>query len=623
MSEKEKNDFWDISSLVPKKRPPLQHRERDVEAVTIDIDAVGTQNLSNAPSYGGRLSARFREVTSGADANISRNINVNININQNRNVNIAGSAHRAADADDMEINDDIEINIDTDNGGGNTDRSDDRLRLPKRENVARASRPTAEPIDEYEPEGGLIKRVRIMQWPSRYSFYEQFRFDAKRYADVKGHECAEVDFFSYTPQYRQMSKTQLEYYFWWRENARRGVWLPASFSYVLLYVYEIINLRGVIPPEDGVHSLCAVWIAYRDKHKVLDKYLSEWLADYCLINRQPVPREQLAPILPAVLEAATLKEFYMTGDGDGISAETWMDLSSDYHWQKSKFALEEKTANDYKRHMPAAVGYVIERRGDLFSGGSMREAVVSRDAFCGSLCAHNVKCRIDIEYLSHVRSRELRSTLTEIVKYAENRLRFCLGIKARLRVGGIPDDIKALVDEYFTREFPETAYQTKKAARAANIDGVEGNDYDGSMYDALSVGIDPESAAELERASWASTELLTDTEVEVEVDEMTDDAAKEEVKHVETTAPDVGADNGADSASDSIFARLDEDAGEFLRLVMANGDQSAFCRERGLYADEVASRINDVASDIIGDIILEAGADGSYTIIEDYIDDIK
>ena len=297
-----------------------------------------------------------------------------------------------------------------------------------------------------------------------------------------------------------MTKTQLAYYFWWRENAVRGVWLPASFSYILLYIYEIINLHEVIPPPEGLRRLVGVWLACRDKHRVLDKYLSEWVADYCLIHRLPPPREELAPIMSSVMEAASFREFYMSGGSDGITVETLIDLSSDYNWRKSKFAVEDGgVAAAYARHIPAAVAYVADKSGDArFSTGGMSSAVVSRDAFCGSLCAHNVKCRIDIEYLSYTRSRELRSLLTELVKYCENRLRAALGIRARLRVNGLDPAISALADEYFDREFPET----KKPVKLSKEEqlAAEERRYD-AEYDALSHGFDSRGAAEIERAS--------------------------------------------------------------------------------------------------------------------------
>ena len=572
------DDFWDLHSLLPKKRPPvMRERKPDVETVTVEVGVPEKESEHKI----GSLSVRFREVSAE-----KRNFDVSVQLRVD--------SPRPKPKTDTET-----ISFDTENK-----RSDEATRLPPRDAVRK---PTAELIDEYEPEDGLLRRVRVMRWPARYSFYEQFRHDAKRYAEVKGKECPEIDFFSYTPQYRQMTKAQLAYYFWWRENAVRGEWLPASFSYILLYIYEIINLHESIPPAEGLRRLTDVWLAYREKHKVLDKYLSEWVTDYCLIHRLPAPREALSRIMPVIMENASFREFYMAGGDGGITVETLIDLSSDYSWQKSKFASEDEDVREkYRRHIPGAVRYVAEKSLDgRFSMQGMRTAVVSRDAFCGSLCAHNVKCRIDIEYLSYTRSRELRSLMTELVKYCENKLRASLGIRSRLRVTELDDKFRTLADEYFDREFPSVK-KTPKISRAEE----EERQY-AAAYDALSHGVDAKGAAEIELLSWASTELLAP--------EFT--APEEPVAEIKAN---VISEPVSDKDGGGIFSRLDEYAAGYLRALLDGGTGSArqFCRENALYEDEIASRINETASEIIGDIILEQDGDG-YRVIEDYIDDIR
>ena len=576
----------------------MREHKPDVDTVTIELDVIGKDREHKI----GSLSVRFREVDG-----------------ENRHQPPAAQLKIAPQPPKPETD---TTTVTFGDNGHDGKRENDSLRIPARE---MRKTPKAELIDEYEPEGGLVRRVRIMRWPSRYSFYEQFRFDSKRYAEVTGVECPHVDFFSYTPQYRQMSKAQLAYYFWWRENAIRGEWLPAAFSYILLYVYEIINLNEIIEPNEGLRRLVSVWLAYRGKHKVLDKYLSEWVADYCLIHRLRAPREALSPIMPAVMENASFREFYMAGDDGGITTETLIELSSDYNWQKSKYAAESAEMREqYRRHIPAAVGYVASRSGDeRFSTHGMKSAVVSRDAFCGSLCAHNVKCRIDIEYLSFVRSRELRTLMTELVKYCENKLRAALGIRSRLRVNELDERFRTLADEYFDREFPQTKKETAKSRAEA-----EERAYD-AAYDALTHGVDAAGAAEIERASWASTELLA-TEFEPEaVSEAipgNDETAADFQKTRTDTSEFFGERKDEALANDgSIFARLDVTAAEYLRLLLENGGAaaSAFCRENAVYEDEVASRINEAAADIIGDIILEPDANGGYVIIEDYIDEIR
>ena len=79
--------------------------------------------------------------------------------------------------------------------------------------------------EEYEPKNALIRRVRLYRWKSNYHYYEEFVRDAVRLYAAVGHECPPVAFFSYVPQYAQMSRPQLEWYLWWRTNVRRGVYL--------------------------------------------------------------------------------------------------------------------------------------------------------------------------------------------------------------------------------------------------------------------------------------------------------------------------------------------------------------------------------------------------------------
>jgi hypothetical protein len=46
--------------------------------------------------------------------------------------------------------------------------------------------------------------------------------------------------------------------------------------------------------------------------------------------------------------------------------------------------------------------------------------------------------------------------------------------------------------------------------------------------------------------------------------------------------------------------------------------QIAFARERGEMIDSLADRINEIAADILGDILLEEAENGGYTVLEDY-----
>ena len=46
-----------------------------------------------------------------------------------------------------------------------------------------------------------------------------------------------------------------------------------------------------------------------------------------------------------------------------------------------------------------------------------------------------------------------------------------------------------------------------------------------------------------------------------------------------------------------------------------------YCKENGFFADDMASRINEIFLDRIGDIVLTE-EDGDYRLIEDYREDV-
>ena len=59
---------------------------------------------------------------------------------------------------------------------------------------------------------------------------------------------------------------------------------------------------------------------------------------------------------------------------------------------------------------------------------------------------------------------------------------------------------------------------------------------------------------------------------------------------------------------------------ECLRAAL-NGSFRRFCHDHGYFADDMASKINELFLDIIGDIVL-AEENGDYQLIEDYREDV-
>ena len=442
----------------------------------------------------------------------------------------------------------------------------------------------------------LIYRVCVHPWPQKYNFYQRFCYDAERFFAVRGQECPRADYFSYIPQYAQLNTDQMRWYLWFRERVRRGEYPDdVDFPYILLLIYEIINLPHKLPPEKGAQQLSGIWLAYRRLHPELDKYLSEWMCDYCLVHEIPLP-QSLQEILPAIIRRASFKEFYIAslpsqGEEIALSPKSLIAAASDYSYTSSRYYADNKEA--FVTFFPKAVAYAAIAAGISPTPSTMRRAKTERDAFCGSLCAQTVKRRIVVEYYSFARSYEMRSHITAAVKTAENLLRRSLKIKSRLAVANADTEIVRRVQAYAV-----SVLVTERTPRKA----AEDTSYE-RYYDAPTTGIDFALSHKIEEESWENTARLTE--------EMEEIAPALEVLPASTPAGETAEEDISPAMRDLLTALLQ---GESL---------TEWCGRQSTRQDpqNLADALNEMAADRIGDIILQSDGD-SWTLIEDYREDI-
>ncbi len=492
---------------------------------------------------------------------------------------------------------------------------------PKRDPVGADSisaRVPAQPTPEkvYEMQGGLVHRVTVYPWKSGYTYYEKFCRDGEYLRRIKGKEAPHVGFFSYMPQYGQMTKAQLAYYLWWRENIiQSGTYLPADYSYILLNIYELINL-----PEDEPikvrDALCRLWVAYKKDTPRLDRYFAEWICDYCLLHGLPAPVEQLAPIWDDVLAAATLKEFYLdSGDGRTASyVRALLAYCCQYDYRKSKFATGESKAL-YDEIIPGVLCYLLEQNGEgaklLRGKGNMQDSVISRDSYVAALCSHRIKKRIEVQYCSVSRSHELRMAITDMVKYTENRIRAHMGVKSRLGVAMLSDAVKREMDAYLDGIVPRIKNPEREQVAAYE-----------KLYDLPTAPLDLSHSAEIEQASWETTKRLVEAFEEADAPEpvpMPTPVPAPEPVAAPILAPEPVASESDDALKGALAAYL-----PFIAAAAAldTGAQMQTCRAMGKMIDAVADEINDISVEVFGDVILEE-ADGGYTVIEDYREQLQ
>ncbi|MBR2930971.1 MAG: TerB N-terminal domain-containing protein [Clostridia bacterium] len=546
-------------------------------------------------------------------------------------------------------------------------KQDARADLERKLTIAPPEGQRAASSHSYTPGGaGLITKVTVKRFADKYDFYDSFRKAAELYYDVKGSPAEFAQFYSYMPQYAHMTAAQKAYYFFWRSELRQKRYIKTDYSYLYLYVYEILNLPERIPPEEGIRLLCEVWREYRQKLPRIDGYFAIWVEDYCLVHGLESPVSLLSDVLFDCISYAPLKEFYLSDirEAGFRGVDALLAYLSDYDYKRGKYAAErlpESITRDasYRDHFVRAMYLLFsEVYASEIIVGAQKTATLTRDAFPNSLCTHSVKCKLEIEYLALGESEELRRRVTAAVRYTENKLRAILGVKSRLAVKELPPHYARIIDGYFA-DLTRAAERRRAEKSRPQYE---------RLYEPTSTGLSIEGASEIERLSWSTTARLTEpdeilypTSDSFAIEnggeatraenshEISDIAARAEntLDISYASAPD------GDLPSATLGARLapdssDEPQAPSAQATAATDDQNSSAgSEDGasplgkeeldylnhLYLgmpltltatpkDTLAERINDAFLDIIGDVILEPG-DLGYAIIEDYREDIE
>lgn len=543
--DREMDDFWDVDSLIPTRRAPAY--PSNTETAEIVIEPKEPKNAPAAPSVTKEESLPKRE-----DAPVRHFI----------------PPHTAAEESRV-----------------------------------------AEPDEEYEPDNTLIRRVRLFRWKNEYRYYEAFWRDAVRLYSIHGQECSRVPFFSYVPQYSQMTRGQLEWYLWWRENLREGRALATDYSYLLLYAYELINLSDRVSPLETRDAMYQLWHSYRQTFRQLDSILPEWICDMSLIHRLSLPEKASQNDLGEAMRHCALREYYVRSDGTQSSVKALLSFCSNYDYHKSKFCTSE-SLELFDHTVTGALQELIDRfsgDGKLFSSAGMDDSKMIRDAYSGAICSYRLKRKIEVEYCSFSRSHELRFLITDVIKYTENRLRASLGVRSRLTVYSLPTAVTMVLDEYLDRVVPNRRGAGKTAVEPQTAE------YE-RLYDLPSRPLSFAAAAEIEELSWGTTQKLVEAFEE-----------KEQKNFISAPTPmplctpnPVSGLEPEPSCTVSVGQPL-YPYFAFLQGVL-EGDREAQRREAeklGRLLDVVADEINSLAADLYGDILLEEDGD-AYAVIDEY-----
>ena len=489
---------------------------------------------------------------------------------------------------------------------------------------------------EYMPENPLIKSVRVCsERPGEKVFVDTNLFIRERRVILnrKAPETPYTAYYSYSPRYSQMSRAQLSYYLWWRDNARNGTFLKADESYIILYAYELAATGEGEDKSEALSMLCALLLNYTEKdlNPVYRLMIRDIICDFCLIHGLSAPRELLIRFNRQLLSNSFLPEFFidLSDESRANALEMGISALSMYDYRRSKFYSDE-TKQLFKDAMSGAIAAIFADNSSFstitsFTSGAYGCVTAERKPFSRMVNIVNKSIKLEITYYQ---LSNIQPAVTDAMRYSENKIREHLGVKNKLHIMGINPNVKAALDAYFESNYPPKPIIDRRRKNAAiSEDGPHEYDH---FYDAPKVELSPERALEIERESWSTTKILTEAFSDSEENSTLNapELIIEPMPDAVQSKPDhkISVSHAEDSAAttSTLYGQIKNALGEiadFITLckLQMNADQRKFASAHSLALDEIADTINECAANVFGDIILEDRG-GYYAIIDDYID---
>lgn len=596
------DDFWELDAMLPPKATPPP-RPADVETVEVSLGEKGSG--TGMEHYGVSSCDTLPPTKDGASTS------------QSRKYPPITATHASRGAVKIDYSTWLQNRKD---GSGRTSRigSNDEVTV-------------------YVPENPLIFSVKVIRRCDFDNIEERSLSDMRMMADATAEFTENVEFTALYPQYSRMSDAQRRCYIGFRTEILNGRYPDVSESYILFFLYELLNLTDRYTPENAVDLLCSLMREYKGCSDALFNSMCDWLADLCLINRMNAPLEQLSEVRERVYKSATWKEFYVPFRADTPDPDVCILLTaaSEYNYRNSKFYTVD-TADYFEKHIPSAVGAALHHITSsevAFNGMEKDVTTLSHEAYRNAFKSAKNRYTVSIDCACFTRSQLLRHSITVLVKYAENFVREMLGIRSRLSVDCLGTEKKEAIKEYFApfimREPdrpPLKRGRKKKLPDAPSVPAVP--EYE-KYYEPQSSGFSPELAAKIESDSWHTTDMLLTA---------FEDQTEEESPKFDTSPPQDAvnprktavfeAPNTPHSAPCTTIPPLSphSTAIEGLKLLLCGKSREfgAFAREKGLLPDTLAEQINQLALDTYGDIALEGdGSFGGFMIIEDYREELE
>ncbi|MFX1423759.1 MAG: TerB N-terminal domain-containing protein [Promethearchaeota archaeon] len=447
---------------------------------------------------------------------------------------------------------------------------------------------------------------------------------AQKYVNRVEDEAKPVPLYQFQPNYQDMTKAQLQWYFYWRNQVRRGNFLSAQIGYVMLYIYEIINDIGIENHQEGYKRLLAIWEYYRIENPELDEYLPEWIVEYAILKEISIDGiEELYRNILKRLDGREQRD---------LRYELTELLISQYHHEAFNkipikmiyelvrylsfppyTRLNDSVRTTMDQHVSIILNEVNTYYLQKYSKSLLEFHHPSKKRRIPFVLARYFG-EVDIlEVKSY--SRQFLNFLDNTIKYIHNRFRDIEldTTKTRLKAE-IPDpEVEAIIDYYFIDNLNATNITPKYSKLALQVQS--GN-----------LGVDQTKIKILTKESDEIQTLLTNSdiykfELEESIGDLEEDRGEIEVNINQESAQEETIEL---DEWELFKSKLNDIQLKFLKSLLFSENPKEqldqIAEQTGTLPETIIESINEIAIEVIDDIIIDSEL---LNVIDEYLDKIK
>ena len=347
--------------------------------------------------------------------------------------------------------------------------------------------------------GDIKAIVTESEYSSITSTTEKFIKDMAKYEHTTVQRATFVPFQTYYPTYDSMNSRQKEWYFYWRSNVRKGIYLTTDLSYIYILIYELISGYGWNNAQDGYNQLYAVWTFYRKQYPNLDNHLTRWSFDFSLLHNTnfSLPND--------------IKIYFNYHTTNAIILDAIIEKYNQHKPLKLPFAIINSLVycsisgrsfykNGHQEIMHEAIPRVLALVDALLikkSGKGIIEKCAPYQTeqryswlFGGANCLNaNKKIYVSVKW--YCNNQNLRKYVEEVCRYAENVLKEIYNCKGRLRDIELDKETENVIRAFLIKEYSEKEIKVANKEIKLDLESIrELREQSNSVRDALEVSDD-------------------------------------------------------------------------------------------------------------------------------------